>query len=279
MLYSRFPVGGTSPDIKPVIGGMRDAWSIAWTDEGPARSSVSGRSWWVSKITPGHREALGAITLHDPWIESADGTDMLMLRGAVSSAFRDFIRDKIPNTQVVWRGEVRPSRITRVLSVNEGATRFYSPAEGDTAMGERITGAQSISDVMADIAALSRAGGNMPGVIVLDSRVTGSDGQMSLFMAFLLQQGIRLDLWAIGRPAPLTLCRISRLTHGGTYYAGTLDTVPPNDGIEWVLSVPLPPDADTYGYPSDTTLTLFSAIDIIRFTDWLPIWPSLIDRK
>jgi hypothetical protein len=258
---------------------MKDAWSITWTEGGPVISSVSGRSWWVSKLSPGHREALGAITLHDPWIERVDSADMLMLRGAASSTFRDFIRGKIPSTQVVWRGEVRPSRVTEILSVNEGAARFYSPAGGLTAMGESTTRASSISDVMADIAALSRAGGRMPGVIVLDTRVTGSDGQMALFMAFLLQQGIRLDLWAIGRPAPLMLCHISRITLGNTYYTGTLDIVPPNGGAEWILSVPLPPDLDTYGYPSDTTLTLFSTIDIIRFTDWLPIWPSLISRK
>ncbi|MDR1471549.1 MAG: hypothetical protein LBS75_03410 [Synergistaceae bacterium] len=278
-LYSHFPSGIASPDLKPVSAGMKDAWSMTWTGKGPVVSSVSGRSWWVSRLNPGHKEALGAITLHDPWIETVDGTEMLMLRGAASSTFHDFIRDRTPNTQVVWRGEVRPSRVTEISSGNDGVTRFYSPTTGMTSLGDRIARASSINDVMADIAGMSRVGEPMPKVIVLDTRVTGSDGQLSLFMAFLLQQGIRLDLWAIGRPAPRMLCRISRITLGNTYYSRALEVVPFNDSIEWVLSVPLPPDVDTYGYPSDTTLTLFSTVDIIRFTDWLPIWPPLINRK
>jgi hypothetical protein len=277
-LYSRF-VGDASSDVKPVSSGMKDAWSITWTNEGPVISSVSGRSWWSSKLSPGHKEALGAIALHDPWIEYLDDTEMLMLRGSVSSTFHDFIRGKVPITQVVWRDEVRPSRITEVSSSNEGGMKFYSPTAGMTSQGSRITMASTINEVMEDMAALSRAGERMPSVIVLDTRIAGSNGQLTLFFAFLLQQGIRLDLWTIGRPASTALCHISRITLGYTYYSRTLDIVPFNDSVEWVLSVPLPPDVDTFGYPSDTTLTLFSTIDIIRFTDWLPIWPTLINRK
>jgi hypothetical protein len=279
-LFSRYPVGTTSPDMKIVADDMIDAWSLTWAGEGPVLTSVSGRTWWSGVSNPGHEEALGAIALHDPWIETVDdGAETLMLRGAASSTFHSFIQNRTPVTQVVWKNEVRPSRISKVGGSKDGAPAFYSTVSGYTAQGERIIKAGSITEVMSDIAGNSRKGENIPRVIVLDSRISGTDEQLSLFLGFLLQQGIRLDLWSLDRPASLLLCHISRITLGHTYYTRAVQTIPFNDSIEWILSVPLPPDLATFGYPSDATLSLFSDIDVIRFTDWIPIWPSLIKRN
>lgn len=279
-LYSRYPIGSASADVKIVAEGMKDAWSMSWAKDGPIITSVSGRTWWSGTPNPGHREAFGAVSLHDPWIETTeDGTEMLMMRGAVSSTFQSFIQDKSPMTQVVWRGEVRPSRVTEVGSSSEGDPKYYAPSSDKTPDGDDIIRANSISDVMDDIADASRGGEPIPRVIVMDTRISGSDEQLALFLGFLLQQGIRLDLWSIGRPAAPLMCHISRLTLGHTYYTRALSRVPGNESAEWILSVPLPPDLDTFGYPSDTTLSLFSDIDVIRFADWLPLWPSLIRRN
>ena len=145
--------------------------------------------------------------------------------------------------------------------------------------GSPIIPAEVIADVMSDIAELSRSGHNIPGVIVLDSRISGSESQIELFLAFLLRQGIRLDLRHIDRPASLQLCRVSRITGGRSYYTGDADVPQPAWGVEWILSLPLPPDITTFGYPSDTTLSMLSEIDVIRFADWIPIWPSLMERN
>jgi hypothetical protein len=201
-----------------------------------------------------------------------------MLRGTVSSPFQDFIQDKIPTMRVVWRGEVRPSRITSVGASFDDKARFYAPDEGVLPNGERAARAGSISDIIRDIAGLSRTGENIPRVIVADSRISASDGEAESFLAFLLQQGVRLDIQAAAKPASLLMNRLSKMTAGKTYYTREINWIPRNGSVEWMLSVPLPPDITTYGYPSDTTLSLFADIDMIRFSDWVPIWPSLIRR-
>ncbi|MDR1651773.1 MAG: hypothetical protein LBR87_08295, partial [Synergistaceae bacterium] len=133
VLYSCFPARDASADVRVTAEGMKDAWSISWMDEGPVISSVSGRTWWIGTAGPGRSETFGAITLHDPWItKNDDGTEMLMLRGAASSVFHGFVRDRTPVTQVVWRGEVRPSAVTGIKTVQEGLPRFYSPNAGPT---------------------------------------------------------------------------------------------------------------------------------------------------
>ncbi|MDR1651998.1 MAG: hypothetical protein LBR87_09445, partial [Synergistaceae bacterium] len=228
---------------------------------------------------PGRSETFGAITLHDPWItKNDDGTEMLILRGAASSVFHGFVRDRAPVTQVVWRGEVRPSAVTGIKTVQEGLPRFYSPNAGPAPDGQGIIQADSIQDVMNDIAEVSRSGAPLPGVIVLDTRISVPEGQETIFLGFLLQQGIRLDLWAARRPASLAMSRVSRITLGRTGWSADAPRVQGNARTEWILSVPLPPDVDTFGYPSDTTLSFMSDIDVIRFADWLPIWPSLIKK-
>ena len=173
---------------------------------------------------------------------------------------------------------MRPSRITSVGASFDDKARFYAPDGGALPGGERVTRAGSLSDVMRDIAGLSRTGENIPRVIVLDSRISVPDDEAESFLAFLLQQGVRLDIRAAARPASMLMNRLSKMTSGKTYYTEAINWIPRNDSVEWVRSVPLPPDVTTYGYPSDTTLSLFSDIDMIRFSDWVPIWPSLIDR-
>jgi hypothetical protein len=277
-LYSRYPVGA-SEDLRVAAEGMNEAWSLSWADDGLIVANVSGRTWWNGRTKPGRSRAFGAVTLHAPWIQAGDGAEILMFRGAAASTFHNFIQGLIPTTQVVWRGETRPSRVVSVGPGLEGATRFYSPTAGRAPNGEAIAEARAIADVMRDIAETSRAGEHIPRVVVLDSRISGTGGQLELFMAFLLQQGVRLDLWASNRPSPPEMCRISRITLGRTYYSPSVKTPPPNDSVEWVLSIPLPPDVAPFGYPSDATLSLMAEIDSIRFADWIPVWPSLIDRN
>jgi hypothetical protein len=278
-LYARYPVGYESAETAICAEGMKDAWSLAWAGDGLVAASVSGRNWWAGGAKPGRQMAFGSATLRDPWIEINDGVETLMLKGDASSTFRGFIRGKIPETQVVWRGEARPSRVVSIGPGKPGGARFYSPSGGTMPNGDEAVAATSVTDVMSDIAALSRGGGEIPRVIVMDSRISGSAGQMELFLAFLLRQGARLDLWASVRPASIPMSRISRITLGRTYYSETPEVSPHEEGDEWTLSVPLPPDVTTFGYPSDTTLSLYAEIDVIRFSDWMPVWPSLMDKK
>jgi hypothetical protein len=277
-LFSRYPVGAVSADIRTVADGMNEAWSVTWADDSLLAASVSARTWWKGGALPGNRDVFGALRLHDPWIETSDGTDNLMLRGTVTSPFQNFIQGKVPTTQVIWRGEVRPSRITSVSASFDDKARFYAPAAGALPNGESVTPAGSVSDVMSDIASLSRMGENIPRVLVLDSRISVPDDGAEPFLAFLLQQGVRLDIHAVAKPASMLMNRLSKMTSGKTYYTEEINWIPRNDSAEWVLSIPLPPDITTYGYPSDSTLSMFSDIDMIRFSDWVPIWPSLIER-
>jgi hypothetical protein len=277
-LYARHPVGVASADVRLAADGMRDAWSAAWADDGIVAASVSGRNWWVGGTKPGREEAFGAVSLRDPWIEVDGSSETLMLKGSASSVFNEFIADRQPVTQVVWRGETRPSRLVSVKPADGGPARFYSPSGGVMPSGAPVVVADGIADVMSDIAGLSRSGGQMPGTLVLDSRISGSDEDVERLLTFLLRQGIRLDLWFTRRPATLPMCRVSRTTLGRTYYANDAKALPSRGGAEWTLMVPLPPDVTTFGYPSDTTLSVFAEVDAIRFADWIPVWPSMIKR-
>ena len=277
-VYSRYPVSSPASRLEIVTQGLSGAWCMSWGQRGPLIADVSGRTWWSSDVNPGRGDSVGAMTLYSPWIEERDGTEMLMMRAIVSSFFHRFIQDRLPDTQAVWRNEVRPSRVIEVHPGSQGRIFYYSPSSGETTANASIRMAVTIDDVMADLARTSRAGEEMPRVVVLDTRVSADAERLLMFYAFLLQQGVRLDLWAIGRPPSALLSSISRITLGYTYYSRVLDAVRFNNSYEWILSIPLPPDTFTFGYPSEATLSIFATIDVIRFTDWMPIWPSLMKR-
>jgi hypothetical protein len=278
-LYRRFPVGAGGPEPDLLIKGLDKSWSLACTIRGLVISDISARTWWHSGMNPGGSAAFGSVTLWNPWIEERDDVKNLMLRGISSSFFQDFMRNKVPSTHVVWRNDTRPSRVTDVSADISGAALYYSPYPNENAAAGGVRMAASISDVMADIAEVSRSGGDIPGALALDTRISGTDDEMEIFFGFLLHQGIRLDIWAANRPASVPMTRISRSTLGYAYCSKDLMTIPLNDGIEWILSVPLPPDIATYGYPSEATLSMFGTIDVIQFNDWIPIWPSLLSRE
>ena len=278
-LYSKLIFVAPPQEVQPVAEGMKDAWCMAWTNRGPMICDITARTWWNSHINPGRREAFGAMSLYAPWLEDRLDTETLMVRVVASSIFQGFIQNKTPDTQAIWRNELRPSRVVDVSPSSRGSIRFYSPSPGDATTDAKVTRASALAEVMEDIARASRSGEESPRVLVLDTRIAATDDELSLFLAFLLQQGIRLDLWAIARPAPPLLTQVSRITLGNTYYARTLDVVRSNNSYEWVLSIPLPPDTYTFGYPSESTLSIYATIDVIRFTDWMPIWPSLLKKN
>ena len=277
-LYSRYRIPSPDARLDVVVEGLTEAWCMSWGHHGPLIADVTGRTWWSSDVNPGHAESIGAMTLYSPWIEERDDAEMLMMRAIVSSFFHEFIQDRRPDTQAVWRNEVRPSRVVETNPGTQGRIFYYSPSSGESTPNASISLAVTVDDVMADLARASRAGEEMPKVLVLDTRIAANPDQLLPLYAFLLQQGVRLDLWAIGRPPSPELASISRITLGYTYYSRVLDAVRFNNSYEWIVSIPLPPDTFTFGYPSEATLSIFATIDVIRFTDWMPVWPSLMKR-
>lgn len=278
-MHARYPATVQTPGVSRVVSEMKDAWSVAWTKEGPVVADVSGRHWWNSRMFPGSSASIGMIALRDPWIEGKKGEETLFLRGRVSSVFREFVLNTPPSSEAVWRDEVRPSQVSEIAAAGKGATLFYSPTEESKGEERRVRRAFTFGDVWSDLAAASRAGQEMPRIIVLDTRVEVPEGQALLFFSFLQHQGIRLDLWALSRPASTVLTYISRSTLGNTYYSNALEAVPRNDDVEWLVGVPLPPETVPFGYPADATLSIFATVDMIRFNDWIPVWPSLVKRK
>lgn len=271
-LYSRFPAGGAA---SMVAGGMKEAWSMAWTNRGPLVADVSGRTWWRSAVYPPRTASVGTMALREPWIEGESGEETLFLKGRASSMYTDFVLENIPSSEAVWRDEVRPSSLTAANGAVPGAKFVYSPSPD--APFEDVRQAADYFGIWDDLAAYSRTGAEMPQVIVLDTRVEIPEGKLPLFMSFLHHQGIRLDLWALARPASMALTAVSRSTMGYTYFSD-LRTIPDNEGAMWQFSVSLPPRTVTFGYPSDATLSIFAATDAIRFNDWIPIWPAIIKR-
>jgi hypothetical protein len=278
-LYSKSPLTAVSADVETVAANMKNAWSIAWSSTGPIMTDIVGRWWWSGRIAPGGTGAFGAVGLRDPWIAERDGTETLILRGTVSSIFHDFIDGRIPDTNVVWRNEVRPSRVIQTATIDGGEARFYAATRPEGSLSLEVAEAGTLNDVMDDIARISMSGGEIPKVLILDTRIEANDDELGVFLGFLLHQGIRLDLWVLNRPPSALMNRISRLTRGGSYFTSEPGVVPMNENIEWILSLPLPNDTSTFGYPSEITLSLFSNIDVVTFTDWLPIWPSLMERR
>jgi hypothetical protein len=278
-LYSKLVFAAEPREVETIAEGMKDAWCMASTNNGPMICDITARTWWSSSSNPGNQETIGEMALYAPWLEERLDTETLMVRVVASSIFQSFIQNKMPDTQAIWRNELRPSRVFDISPLNRGSIRFYSPSLGNASTDAKVTPASTFADVMEDIADASRSGEEIPKVLVLDTRITATDDELSILLAFLMQQGIRLDLWSIARPAPPLMAHISEITLGNTYYARTLDVVRPNSSYEWVLSIPLPPDTHTFGYPSESTLSVYATIDVIRFTDWMPIWPSLLKKK
>lgn len=279
-LYRRFPIMPSDMPPEIVSSGMKDAWSIAWAPSGPVVSDVSGRIWWDGGIRPVAGEAFGTLNLHSPWIDEseADGAPKLMLRASASSVFQGFIEDRTPDTQAVWRDESRPSSVSMVSAENSGGVFYYSPNVADNIVNDDVRRALTVSDVIGDIAGASRSGTPLPKALVLDTRLSGTDGELEALFALALQNGIRVDLWALRRPASMRLTHISQATLGQVYYTSRLGNAPLEGRTEWMLSIPLPPDHTTYGYPSEATLSVFATIDVIQFADWIPIWPSVLQR-
>lgn len=263
-------------DEKLAAEGLQDAWSIALCESGPILCDITCRTWWVAQMNPGHRSTIGAMSMMAPWLEERLDSEALMVRATASSIFQSFIQGKMPELQAIWRGEQRPARVIEIQTPSSISVRSYSPV---LVRGMSTVKASSLKDVMADIESVSRSGQSLPKVLVLDTRIPIEESDQAELLAFLMQQGIRLDLWATVRPPTALAQRLSTITLGQIYYGDIVTAIPPNRNCEWILTIPLPPDTYTFGYPSESTLSIYADIDVIRFIDWLPVWPSLLKKR
>lgn len=279
MLYSIDVFSSEASGLKKIADGLDDAWSIAMTQHGPLVGTVGGRIWWDSHVNPGYRDTIGSLSLYAPWLEDSLETETLFLRATVASFYQKFMDGIAPVTQAIWRNEQRPSGVMEIVSIGRSPVKSYIFANDGAHSAPRMTVAQNLTDVMDDIARSSRDGEELPRVILLDTRIVGSEDDVLLFAAFLMRQGIRLDLWSIARPPSIMMERISLTTIGSIYYDSMITSLPPNSSSEWIIALPMPPDTYTFGYPSDSTLSIYADVDVIRFADWMPIWPSLLKKR
>lgn len=278
-IYSKNVITNTEDDLKRVAQGMTDAWCMAQLESEPIVSSITGRTWWNGSVIPGHEVHSGAMSIYSPWLEDRLESENLFLRAVASSFYQSFTRGVEPSTLAIWRNEVRSSFILDVSPTNKASSRFYLLSRLPRVPMSRSKIVSTMTDVMNDLAELSRTDEEFPKVIVLDSRISATDAEIAELMAFLMHQGIRLDIIAVKRPASASMTKVSRTTLGTTYFSEDISSVPPNSSDEWVICIPLPPETFTFGYPSESTLSLFADIDVIKFTDWLPIWPSLLKKQ
>jgi hypothetical protein len=276
-LYRRYPIGVSDVPPDLIAGNMKNSWSVTWTEDGPVVSDITARAFWTSGLFP-DGENLGSVMFSGPVIDNSDPDlgDVLNITGAASTMFRGFTKGKAPDISAIWRRNIIPARTVSMSEVPSGETFYYSPYPAECGVNADVRYALSITDIIGDIAASSRGGGAMPGVIVMDTRVSGSVGEAEKLFALIFKHGIRLDLWAIGRsPSDMTEY-ISRLSGGYIYRSAELAATPLGSGTKWTLSMTLPYDRTVSGYTSDAVLSVISTVDMIEFSDWLPIWPSMI---
>ncbi|GHV52029.1 hypothetical protein FACS1894216_07450 [Synergistales bacterium] len=276
-LYRRYPIGASDAPPDLIADNMKNSWSVTWTEDGPVVSDITARAFWASDIEPAG-DNIGSVMFSNPLIDNSnpDLGDVLNITGVVSTMFRGFTKGKTPDMSAIWRRNVLAARTVSMSEVPSGEAFYYSPYPAECEVNADVRYALSITDVIKDIAARSRGGGAMPGVIVMDTRITGSVQDADKLFALIFKHGIRLDLWAIGRSPSDTMEYLSRLSLGYIYRSAELAATPLGSRTEWVFGMVLPQDRTVSGYTSDATLSVISTADIIEFSDWLPIWPSMV---
>lgn len=278
-LHVRFPVSEKNTKTEMLVDGMRNAWSVAWLNGAPLIGDIVGRIWWNGyPVLPGKTPHTGTVNFGNLSVEGKKGSETLVMVGTVGSIFHDFVAEQIPVSQVVWRDEVRPAPMTEEIRKDDQLPWYYVAENGNHGLSGAVV-VPGLNEMMKNIEARARRKEKLPRVLVLDSRVDATQAQLVAFLPFLLQQGIRLDLMEMGRPASIMLKRLSRLTRGVSFYTWPTTGVLPNDTLNWVVRIPLPPEPVTFGFPSDATLSFFADVHSIQFRDWLPIWPTLLKRK
>ena len=277
-LYVVFPTAGDE-EPRVVLEGLQNAWSVSWANNAPLITDINGRMWWSGfPILPSNRPHIGAVTLTPKWIEGERGEERLHLVGSVGGIFHGYIAKGVPDAHSVWRTEVLSTRVVPEIKEDTEKPLYYSTVAQNTP-GVQPVVAPNIQAVMADIKQRSLSGDVFPRVIVLDSRIEARDYELVNALPFFLKQGIRVDLVAIDRPATVILSRLSRITSGHTYFNWPSGTEPRHDQLLWNISLPLPVDTVTFGFPSDATLSFYADMHSIQFRDWLPVWTTLVERK
>ncbi|GHV45897.1 hypothetical protein FACS1894204_06350 [Synergistales bacterium] len=266
--------------------GLENAWTLFNDPSGNMYCiDVGAANIWKAETLPDIELSSGFLSLSHPRLERVRRenaeSENLVLDAAVSSPFISYseIANKVVHaiwnertivSSAVWNPGGRANK-TPVFLI------FQRPAQTGTVTPEvRSVTAEGGIDIQISLPSVWMAKDNTLTNILIDSSISFEPDELDALTFFCLNNGIELDVW--GRVVPtIEMIRSSALTGGKVIWSlvNKPDLTPPASSVR--VSVPLPVDLSSSGYPNRSMLTLYLDIGMLHTRNWIPLWPDILE--
>jgi hypothetical protein len=265
---------------------LENAWTLFNSPDGNMYClDVGGANVWKAETLPDVELSSGFLSLFQPRLEHVRlenaESENLLLEAAVSSPFISYsgIANKIVNA--IWNERTITSKAIWNPDGETGKTPvflvFHRQAQAGAVTPEiRGVRADGGVDIQISLPSVWTAKNNTLTNIIIDSSISFEPDELDALTFFCLNNGLELDIW--GRVVPtVEMVRSSALTGGKVVWslANKPDITPPNSSVR--VSIPLPPDLSSSGYPSRSMLTLYLDVGMLHTRNWIPLWPDILE--
>ncbi|GHS88554.1 hypothetical protein AGMMS49957_10270 [Synergistales bacterium] len=265
---------------------LENAWTLFDSPDGNMYClDVGAANIWKAETLPDVELSSGFLSLSQPRIERVRTenaeSENLLIEAAVSSPFITYSGIAKKVVHAIWNERT----ITSNAIWNPGGKAnkapvfliFQRPAQAGAVTPEiRSVRAEGGVDIQISLPSVWMAKDNALTNIVIDSSISFEPDDLDALTFFCLNNGLELDIW--GRAVPtVEMIRSSALTGGKVVWslANKPDLTPPDSSVR--VSIPLPPELSSSGYPNRSMLTLYLDVGMLHTRNWIPLWPDILE--
>ena len=242
-------------------------------------TSISGESVWKVTPSPDLNTSLSFVSLYDPLLTTnIQGEAVLSVSANLSTPFPAWGKEVLPTALSVWNENIITTSVTRIKALPVMGLCF-SRGNVDSLISPkmRVIPVDSCSELYGRLPLIWSSQRDLITNFILDSMIIYDREDMLKLTAFCLFNGIKIDIWARGRPS-VELMRASAATGGDVYYSLINEPMLMLHQNELKLQLLLPYKSETSGYPDRSTLSSYLSIRQLSARDWIPIWIDAVSK-
>ncbi|MDR1376685.1 MAG: hypothetical protein LBJ22_04165 [Synergistaceae bacterium] len=264
-----------------VESGIANGWTLFPSSGGDLYClNIGASKLWKAVPVPDVNASLGFLSVAQPRVTREEGKESFLLEARLMSPFVTYSKRAGSVVHTVWNNRTIPSFAAWQATSDEKKPEilvFYRPAPVGTvhpSLDAMVV--ENGTDIQIALPSIWSAQRRTLTNIVVDSSVIFSEDELNTLTLFCLNNGVELDFWARSIPT-VEMVRAAALSGGKVLFSlvNTPDLTPPHSKMQ--ISVPLPQELSSSGYPSRSMLTVYLDIGLMHTRDWVPLWPDMLE--
>lgn len=249
-----------------------NGWTIFFQKDLLTCIDISGTVLWEIVEAP-EKAGVAFLSLETPSVSRIDQKEHFSMSARISGPFQSYMKRNRTVVTAVWNDRLLPGTFTPAKEESRREPLIFLGENSSDIPGslKAPTGKILLSILQEE---WKKQKGRI-GDIIIPSSTAISFKEMEILAGFALSNGLRV-FFLPDSFSTLPQLRTTCLTGGRVLLSVQEGLEDPGGSSQGTISIPLPADETSSGFPSRSTLSVYFDHGLMSAKDWIPFWPDLL---